>query len=248
MTNSPPKHALITGAAVRVGRSIALHLARFGWDITIHYRHSKAEAEVLAQEIITLGQRADTLAADFSRPESVTSIFTSLSRPVDLLIHNASVFEKDGLSNLTAEKLQAHMNVNLFSPLLLTQGFIAQLPKNTRGDVICLLDGLIGWSISPHYLSYSLSKLSLRNAITLLARSLAPEVRINGITLGATLAGKEDSPSTFEKIRSLTPLHTTSSEIEVCAAIDFLLASASTTGQILDLSSGMTLPAVYATQ
>lgn len=246
MTNSPPKHALITGAAQRVGREIALHLARRGWDITIHYRSSRKEADSLVAEIGALGRQAATVQADFDHPGSVGAIFDEVSSPVTLLVHNASLFEKDSLHNVTHQRLQAHMNINLFSPLLLTQAFLKQLPRDTRGDIICLLDGLHGWSISPHYLSYSLSKLALRDTVTLLARALAPQVRIHGIALGATLPGKEDSPSTFERISSLTPLNTTSHPDEVCMTIDFLLASTSATGQSIDLSGGLSLGPVYA--
>lgn len=246
MTKTPLKHALITGGAVRVGREIALHLARRGWDITIHYRFSKKEAASLATEINALGRHAATVQADFDQPGSVGAIFKVLSSPATLLIHNASLFEKDSLHNVTEAHLRAHMNTNLFSPILLTQAFMEQLPKDVRGDVVCLLDGLHGWSVSPHYLSYSLSKLALRDAVHLLARALAPQARINGIAMGATLPGKDDSPTTFEKISRLTPLNTTSNPGEVCSAIDFLLASANTTGHIIDLSGGMALAPVYA--
>lgn len=247
MTNSALKHAFITGSAVRVGRAIALHLAKKGWDITIHCHRSVQEAENLAALIKDMGRCADVRRGDLSCLDDVEKLL-EYGQPISLLIHNASMFEKDGLSNLTQERFFNHMRVNLLAPLLLTQHFAKQLPNGARGDVICLLDGMHGWSISPHYLSYSLSKLGLRDTVQLLASSLAPAIRINGIALGATLPGEQDLPSTFEKIRSLTPLKQTSSPEEVCAAIDFLLASGTATGQIMDLSGGMSLHPVHATE
>lgn len=248
MTNSAPKHAFITGAAIRVGRAVALHLAEAGWDITIHCHRSVKEAESLAAEIRTRGLSVQIIQGDLSNPEDVGTLFTKASAPVNLLIHNASVFEKDGLGTLSPERFLKHMQVNLLAPLLLTQQFQRQLPKGVRGDVICLLDGMQGWSVSAHYLSYSLSKLALKDSVQLLASTLSPHIRINGIALGATLPGAQDHPSTFEKIRALTPLKQTSSPKEVCAAIDFLLRSNTTTGQIIDLSGGMSLPALHATE
>ncbi|MFO1242820.1 MAG: SDR family NAD(P)-dependent oxidoreductase [Rickettsiales bacterium] len=248
MTNSTSKHAFVTGGAIRVGRAIALHLAVKGWDITLHYGHSETEAGRTANDIEGLGRSAHLVQADLSIPDAVSGLLENLSKPVSLLIHNASVFEKDSVVTLTADRLQNHLNVNLVSPLLLTQAFVKQLPKDAKGHVICLLDGMLGWSISPHYLSYSISKLGLHNAVNLLAGSLAPGVRINGIALGATLPGDSDLPSTFEKIRGFTPLRSNSNTGEVCAAIDFLLETPSITGHIIDLSSGMALPHLYATE
>lgn len=248
MTNSLPKHAFITGAAIRVGRAIALHLAQAGWDITLHCHQSRNEAESLAEEIERLGRKAHIVNGDLADPLVAEQLLKATPNPVTLLIHNASVFEKDSLPTLSAERFSLHMQVNVLAPLLLTQAFTKQLPKNTRGDVICLLDGMQGWSISPYYLSYSLSKLALQNAVTLLASSLAPHIRINGIALGATLPGAQDSPSTFDKIQTLTPLRQTSSPEEVSSAIDFLLLSKTTTGHIIDLSGGMSLAPLHASE
>jgi NAD(P)-dependent dehydrogenase (short-subunit alcohol dehydrogenase family) len=245
----PAGTALITGAAVRVGRVLALHLASQGWDVLIHYHHSQTEAEALADEIRALGRRAALAQADLGQPEAARTIFAAAADllPVTTLIHNASRFERDQLATLTPEAMRAHFAVNVETPLLLTRAFAEQFPKGELpGNVICLLDGMIGWSISPTFLSYSLSRLALREALPLLAQELAPHIRVNGIALGATLPGEQDKPTTFAKLEWTTPLRRVSHPGEVCDAVDYLLKADGVTGQVINLSGGMNLPRRHA--
>jgi NAD(P)-dependent dehydrogenase (short-subunit alcohol dehydrogenase family) len=251
MENLPSSSAtaLITGSAQRVGRALALHLAHQGYDILVHYHHSHAEATSLAAEIQVMGRRAALVQADLANPSACETIFAAAKGlpPVTTLIHNASRFERDRLESLAPEAMRGHFAVNLETPLLLTRAFAERFPKGSHlGNVICLVDGMRGWSISPTFLSYSLSRLAMEQAIPLLARELAPHIRVNGIALGATLPGAMDKPTTFAKLEWMAPLKRTSHPGEVCDALDYLLRADSMTGQVINLSGGLNLPAWHA--
>lgn len=239
-----PATALITGAAKRVGRALALHLAARGWDILVHYQNSQAEAEHLVEEISALGRQVAIVQADLADPRAATQIFDAAKGlpPVITLIHNASRFERDTLATMDPSGLHSHLAVNLETPMVLTQAFAAQFQKGEYpGNVICLLDGMQGWSISPQFFSYSLSRLAMEQGVPLLANALAPHIRVNGVALGATLPGVMDQPTTFAKLEWVTPLRRTSQPAEVCEAVDFLLRADGMTGQIVNLSGGMNL-------
>ncbi len=244
------KHALITGGAKRVGREIALHLAQQGYYISLHYNHSQNEAQQTKRDIEAHMVQCGIVQGDLNEPHCAVNILRQATKKlgnVTLLINSASVFMRDDLAIVTADSLQSHMNVNCFSSIMLTQALFAQVgieQEGTKAQVICLLDGMNGWSISPNFLSYSLSKLALEQFIKLQAASLAPNVRINGIALGATLQGHMDGDDTFAKIASLSPLGRNSNPAEVCGAIDFLERTPSITGQIISLSSGFNLQSI----
>ena len=234
------KHAFITGGAKRVGREIALHLAAQGYNITIHANKSKVEAQQTLSDIAALGVNAHIEYGDLNEPQHAGAMLQSASKQlgaITLLVNNASIFFKDELANVTVDSLQAHMNINCFSAIMLTNALAAQANK---AQAICLLDGMNSWSISPNFLSYSLSKLALEQFIKLQAAQLAPNMRLNGIALGSTLEGELDS-NTFTKTARLSPLKRNSNPQEVCETIMFLEKSPSITGQIIALSNGFNL-------
>ncbi len=243
-----PKTALITGAARRIGREIALSLADKGWDIALHYHRSEGEAQEVASRIERKGCRCVILGADLADAEAASTLIaraTAALGPLALLVHNASVFEKQGLSGFSHETFAAHMAVNLEAPLHLTRDFAAQAPQGSQ--VVCLLDGMEGWSMSGAYLAYALSKNGLNEAVRLLARPLAPRIRINGIALGATLEGAYDTPETFSRLAEKAPLQRNGTVADVLSALEFLLTCQGITGQVLDISGGMGAPALLAT-
>ena len=242
------KTALVTGAGRRIGREIALYLAREGWDVALHYRDSRREAEALAAEIAAAGCKTALLQADLADAVSASALVgraTQALGPLSLLVHNAAVFEKEGLTNFSHEGFARHMAVNLEAPLHLSRDFAAQAPAGSQ--IVCLVDGMEGWSLSAAYLSYALSKQGLREAVRLLARPLAPNVRINGIAPGATMEGSGDTPDSFERLAAKAPMQRTSGPEEIIHALAFLLASKGVTGQVIDLSGGMGLPPLLAT-
>lgn len=232
---------LITGAAVRIGREIALSLADAGYDIIIHYNQSKKQAAALA-EIIRNKRRSSWLVqADLRKDKEVAKLIPSLNKQgirIDCLINNAATFEKDTLYDLTPQSWESHIITNLFSPLQLMRDFAAQY-TGRNGNIINITDGIAGWSVSPHFLSYSLSKIGLENATRLLADELAPNIRINAIAPGPTIEGKQDKEDTFSKLQKIIPLERTSSLKEVCDTVHYILRAPSLTGQTIALSGGL---------
>ncbi len=235
------KTVLITGAAVRIGREIALSLADEGWDVAIHYSRSEKQAEELAALIKQKKRKAFLAQGDLRDPKSVANIIPSLSRQgvkLNCLINNASAFEKDTIRDMTQESWQEHIDVNLFAPLRLIQDFVTQY-NGKNGNIINITDGLKDWSISPAFFSYSISKIGLENATELLAKDLAPDIRINAIAPGPTMEGKQDKADTFDKLKKVIPLRRTSSLREICDAVRYILSTPSLTGQVISLSGGM---------
>lgn len=243
----PPKTALITGAARRIGREIACRLAAAGWDIALHCHASRAQADTLCRQIQAMGRNACVVQADLAQAADASRLVGEAAAalgPLSLLVHNAAAFEKQGLDGFSHAGFAAMMAVNLEAPLHLSRDFAAQAPDGAQ--IVCLLDGMEGWSISAAYLSYALSKRGLAEAVRLLARPLAPRVRINGIALGATLPGIYDTDAVFARLAEAAPMQRTATVEELLATLEFLLDTPGITGQIIDLSGGMGLPPLLA--
>ena len=238
-SNARPR-ALITGAAKRIGAAIAEHLAMRGCDIVLHCHLSLSDAEALSEKLHEKGARVTIMRQDLSKLDELQNFFNAIP-PCDILIHNASVFMRDTIADMEAEVLEAQMRVNMMAPLLLTQGFAKQLPQNRQGSVIMLSDGVMGWSLSPHFFSYAASKLSLDACIDLLATSLAPAMRVNGIALGPTLENTGDTSEMFERLAARSPMKENSSTADVLRSVDYLLDSPTITGQTVSIASGMHL-------
>lgn len=239
------KTILITGAAVRIGREIAITLAKAGHNIVVHYNTSAKPAQALVSELKSLGVQAWSLQADLMDSAAVANIFPQLIAQgiaVDALVNNASVFERNSLAEMNDKNWQKHMQVNCYAPLQLIRDLSSQY-KGDSGCVINITDGMTGWSMSPTFFSYAMSKKALAGATELLARSLAPRIRINAVAPGPMLEGAQDKASTFETLRSVLPLKRTGTPQEVARAVQFLLESPMMTGQTLHLSGGVHLPA-----
>lgn len=235
----------ITGSGQRIGAALARYLAAQGWNVVIHYRHSQAQAVALALELRVLKVEVGLVQGDLCVVDDMARMIEDAVAqvgPLTALVHNASVFERDDLASLTPESFALHMTVNAQAPLMLTQAFVAQLPEEAIGQVVYLSDHLRGWSMQERFLSYTLSKLTMEQAIMVLAGALAPKVRLHTVALGAILENVQDKPDTFAKIAALTPLGEVTSVEEVCEAVAYLLASKSITGQMIDLSGGFVNP------
>lgn len=230
----------ITGAGKRIGAAIATHLAGQGHDLVLHYNRSKAEAEALAETLraTPTAPKVTLIAADLAQTEHLADLWKTIP-PCTNIIHNASLYKRDKISSFSAADLRAHLAVNLEAPLLLTQGFLAQLPQNAQGNVIVLGDGAFRWSISPEFFTYAVSKHAWGSLIDLLAAACAPQVRANLVALAPTLPGEIDSDALFQRLAAQAPLQRTGAVSEVLAAIDYLLASPGVTGQTLHLGNGM---------
>jgi len=232
---------LITGAGKRIGANLARHLAARGHGLVLHYHQSKEEAQALAAELEkTHAVTVTLLQANLSHPESLADFWRGLP-PVTHLIHNASRFTRDTLASMNASDLRDHLAVNVESPLILSQGFMAQLPAGAHGTVTVLGDGALGWSISPEFFSYAISKHMWQATISLLAAACAPRARANVIALGPTLPGAQDDDATFTRLAQRAPLQRHGEPSEVVAAVDYVLAAPGVSGQVISLANGFGL-------
>jgi NAD(P)-dependent dehydrogenase (short-subunit alcohol dehydrogenase family) len=243
VTDQSRRIALITGAARRIGRVVALELARAGWSIAIHHRNSHAEAETLATEIRTLGAGAATFEGDLADPTCIETLLprclAALSTP-SCLINNASVFEFDTLNSLTPAGFAQHMAVNLTAPILLSQAFARALGPRQSGNIINIIDQRV-LAPTPEFFSYALSKSALWPATRMLAQALSPNIRVNAIAPGPALRSTYQSAADFAAEAAATILHRGTNPAEIASAVRFILDAPAMTGQMIALDGGQHL-------
>lgn len=235
--------ALVTGAAKRIGRAIALDLARHGWAVAIHYNRSAAAAERVVGEIMAAGGKASSFRADLSveaDAAALTEQVVAALGPMRCLVNNASVFEKDDAHSATRESWDLHMQVNLRAPFVLTQAFARQLPADWPGNVVNILDQRV-WNLTPFFTSYTVSKAALWALTQTLAMALAPQVRVNAVGPGPTLPSPRQSEEQFVRQWSSLPLARQVQPQEICDAVRFILAAPSMTGQMIAIDGGQHL-------
>ena len=240
---TPRGAALVTGAARRIGRALALTSARAGFDVAIHHRTSADEAEAVAAEVRALGRRAHVLAADLTGAQAPADLVRQASSalgPLTLLVNSASLFQEDRIETLTAGGLQAHMAANLQAPLLLAQAFAANLPADRQGLIVNLTDQRV-WRLNPTFVSYTLSKAALWTATQTLAQALAPHIRVNAIGPGPTLASVRQSPADFAAEAANVLLQHGASPEEIGQALAYLIDAPSVTGQMIAVDGGQHL-------
>ncbi|MBS7809409.1 SDR family oxidoreductase [Roseococcus pinisoli] len=238
-----PRVALVTGGAKRLGRAIALALAGAGFDVAIHYNGSVGEAEALAAEITRLGRRAAAFQADLTQEAEVVGLLPAVRAalgPVGVLVNNASTFERDEWDDATRASWDLHLEPNLRSPFVLMQDFARGLPEAAEGVVINMLDQRV-LSLTPHFVTYTVSKAGLWALTQQMALALAPRIRVNGIGPGPTLPSPRQTAAQFERQCASVPLRRGSSPEEIGAAALALVALPSVTGQILTLDGGQHL-------
>ena len=238
-----PAIALVTGAALRLGRAITLDLAKRGWLIGVHYHSSSAEAEALVDEIERLGAKAVALQADLTREDQLRRLVRSCAEelgPPICLINNAARFEWDTPDTLDWADWQAELDVNLRAPVFLTQAFARTLPEGASGSVINMIDQKV-WRLTPDYFSYTIAKSALWTATRTLAQALAPRIRVNALGPGPVLPNRQQSQTEFERECRSTLLRRGATVEEVCGAVRFLLDTPSVTGQMIALDGGQHL-------
>lgn len=233
---------MVTGAARRLGRSIALALARRGWDVVVHYRGSAAEALATVAEIEALGQRALALPCDLADEAAVRQLLPAAARlgPVSCVVNNAALFDYDSAADFSQARLDAHMHANLAAPILLAQALHAATADGAQAVVINLLDQKL-FNLNPDFLSYTLSKAALHSATTMLAQALAPKVRVVGVAPGITLASGAQSAPGFAAAHSVTPLGKSSTPDDIAGAVCFVADAAAITGTTLIVDGGQHL-------
>jgi NAD(P)-dependent dehydrogenase (short-subunit alcohol dehydrogenase family) len=236
---------LVTGAAQRIGREIALHLAASGWRVGVHYRSSATAAQATVADIQAAGGQAQAFAADLADEAACNALLPAVRAAfgrVDAVVNNASLFEYDDVAGFTAARMEAHWRANTMPPVLLARALHAALGETQHGCVVNLLDQKL-WNPNPDYLSYTLSKAALEAANTLLAQALAPRVRVCGVAPGVTLLSGEMSGSEFAASHTMTPLQRSSTPADVARAVRFLLESPAVTGTTLLVDGGQHLQA-----
>jgi NAD(P)-dependent dehydrogenase (short-subunit alcohol dehydrogenase family) len=238
-----PRTALITGAARRIGRALALDLADAGWAVAIHYRKSSVEAEALALEIRAAGGVAAAFQTDLRNSAALTRLVADVGRdlgPLTALINNASEFLPDALQSLDESTWDLHLNVNLRAPVFLAQAMAGQLPAEEQGNIINIIDQRV-WNLSPEFFSYTISKAGLWTATRTLAQALAPRVRVNAIAPGPALRSVYQTEDDFKRETQSTLLGRGPSAEEIAAAVRFIFNTPSLTGQMLALDGGQHL-------
>jgi NAD(P)-dependent dehydrogenase (short-subunit alcohol dehydrogenase family) len=190
------KLILITGSARRIGRALALSVARAGGDVIIHHTHSPADAEKTQAEIQALGRKAQILAADLVDPEQAASLIgrATAHGPLFGLVNSAAIFEPLSWKATNLEAWQNHLAINLTAPFLLSQAFAKSLEPGAVGRIVNILD----WRAlrpGPDHLPYTVSKAALAALTQSLAAALAPAITVNGLALGAILPPSDGAAS-----------------------------------------------------
>jgi NAD(P)-dependent dehydrogenase (short-subunit alcohol dehydrogenase family) len=236
--------ALITGAARRIGRAIALHLAERSWRIVVHHHRSQQAAEEVAADVRALGGEAVAIATDLAETEAVRQLIPrvvdAFGGPPSCLINNASLFLNDDITHLDAALWDLQLNVNLRAPVFLASMFAAHLPQGVEGNVINIIDQRV-LKPTPEFFSYSVSKSALSWATTTMAQALSPRIRVNAIAPGPVLKSVHQTPEEFAVEQNSTLLKRGTTPDEIACAVQFLLETPSITGQMICLDGGQHL-------
>jgi NAD(P)-dependent dehydrogenase (short-subunit alcohol dehydrogenase family) len=238
-----PRAALVTGGAQRIGRAIALALADAGFSIALHCHTSIAEAEATCAEICGGGGHCTVLRADLASEPDVVRVLpraASALGPIGVLVNNASPFERDEWHDTTRASWDAHIEPGLRAPFVLMQQFARALPADAEGAVINMLDQRV-WSITPHFVSYTVAKAGLWALTQSMALALAPRIRVNGIGPGPGLPNARQTPEQFARQCASVPLGRGTSPDEIARAVLAILALPAMTGQMLALDGGQHL-------
>jgi NAD(P)-dependent dehydrogenase (short-subunit alcohol dehydrogenase family) len=235
-----PRAALLTGAAQRIGQTIALALAGAGFDVAVHCHTSRGAGVATCEAIRRLGRRTVLLCADLADETQVSGLLPEAAAalgPIGVLVNNASPFERDEWHDATRASWDAHIEPGLRAPFVLMQSFARALPDTAEGVVINMLDQRV-WSLTPHFVSYTVAKAGLWALTQSLALALAPRIRVNGIGPGPALPNTRQTPEQFARQSASTPLGRGSSPEEIARAVLAILALPAMTGQMLALDGG----------
>lgn len=240
--------ALVTGGAVRIGRAIATGLADEGYRVVIHYHGSADEADKAVEELhAQFPERGKPVAlqADLSNEDEAGLLIgraVEAAGPLAVLVNNASLFGTDDFENVTKESWDNHLATNLRAPLVLSKAFAAALNETdlAEGNIVNMLDQRV-WRLTPRFLSYTVSKSALWTLTQTMAMALAPRIRVNGIGPGPTLANERQDLDAFRRQQEATILGRGAELSEIAAAVRFILASPSMTGQMIALDGGQHL-------
>ena len=239
---------LVTGAARRLGREMALALAKAGWRVAVHYRGSADDAMKTVAACAEYTGGAAAFGADLADENAVRALLpTVIERmgQVDAVVNSASTFEHDNAATFSFAQMERHLRSNTAAPIVLAQALYEHLstrqtPHSVRGAVVNLLDQKL-WNQNPDFFSYTLSKAALEAANTMLALALSPLVRVVGVAPGLTLTSHLLSEEKFQALHQLSPLGRSSTPQDVAATVLFALQNQSITGTTLLVDGGQHL-------
>ncbi len=245
--------ALVTGAGKRLGREMALCLAREGLDVAVHYATSQEPAEDVVREIKAIGRNAVALQADLLDEDQTTALIgqaaKALGGPITTLVNNASIFDYDTITTATRKSWDRHIGSNLRAPFVLTQALAAQMPKPgtdangevlARGLVVNMIDQRVR-KLTPEFMTYTIAKMGLWAFTQTAAQALAPGIRVNAIAPGPTMIGARQTETHFAKQRAATILKRGSNPEDIVRALQYLLNAPAVTGQLLCVDGGQHL-------
>ena len=238
MTQHSPKTMLVTGAAKRIGRGIALAGAALGYDVAVHYKSGEADATDTVSAISAMGRRAVAIQGDLSHPETAEAVLNRAVEtlgPLTLLVNNASIFRKSTLMDFDLAELNDEIRINAFSPLVLCRAFAAEAPPDAA--VVNLLDSRMN-SYDKIHAAYHLSKRMLYDITRMLALELAPKIRVNAVAPGLILPPAGEDPGYLERNKKENPLGRHGSVEEIAEAVMYLARSPFVTGQIIFVDGG----------
>jgi NAD(P)-dependent dehydrogenase (short-subunit alcohol dehydrogenase family) len=223
------KTAIVTGGAKRIGAEIARALAADGWHVLIHYNRSEAEAKALAAEI-----GGSVVQAELADPGAAEKIMAAAGGPLGLLVNNASRFVYDSAADFGVQGWDAHMDANLRAPALLSQAFAA---RTQSGLIVNILDAKLA-APNPDFFTYTISKMGFAGLTELLARALAPRIRVNAIAPSVTLVSGPQSRENFDNVHKLNALGTGVDVADIVRALRFIIDTPVMTGQTIALDGG----------
>jgi len=235
---------LVTGAARRLGREIALDLAAHGFDVAVHYRGSRDDAETTVAQAREAGAQAASFAADLADEPACRALVPAVLahfKRLDAVVNNASTFQYDNAERFSYAAMDLHWRANTGPAVLLAQALHAHLlARQGTGCVVNLLDQKL-FNPNPDYFSYTLSKAALQAATVMLAQALAPALRVCGVAPGVTLLSGEMSGDEFAQAHRLTPLNRSSTPADIARSVRFLIESPAITGTTLVVDGGQHL-------
>lgn len=235
--------ALVTGAAKRIGRHLALAMAGEGYDVAVHYGGSNEQAEETVALISRQGRKAAAFQADLADVAALDAMMAGVIDtlgPVECLINSASAFEYDTHDDWTVERFDWLQAVNLRAPLYLAQRMMRDLPDDRTALVVNLLDQKL-FNLNPDFFSYTISKMGLKEATPLMAQAMAPRCRVNGIAPGLTLRSGDQTDSEFAAVHDSMPLGRGTNPDDIADALRYLLHAGAVTGAIIPVDCGQRL-------